>query len=190
MGNMGNVKRGLPLKDRSEMSNAIREFRIASGWTQGVAGKAIGMSGPTLAILESIPKYKSNVITERQYHKLKEAGLDLAEKVKDLKITSAKRGKAPKITEADLTVRVQPDKFMSIMGKALNLVTRAKDSLMEKVGQYDTGIVKLEKQAQDLLEQAEAIKLKKQRLLEKIHKAELGIDNINNSITQKETPEG
>jgi len=182
----GYIKGGLPLEDRSQVANAIRKFRLANGWTQAEMAKAVGLPNGQVGILESFPKYKGERVTMMQYHRLKDGGLDLMLLINQLKISDMKKGKKPRAVDPDFSIKSKGNMFHDSISKAMQLVNKAKLELQLEVVDIDKRIARHEKDAELQLQAAEELKQRKEKLLKRIHKAELGVDNISLSLVQTE----
>lgn len=176
---IGLVKGSLREEDRSEVSQAIRRFRLRSGMTQDNLGKATGISPAMIGILECQSKMTAMHLNIAYLNRFKDVGCDLSE-IHNLTIDYKKVKHFNKTP--DLSIKFKGAELSDSFRKAMALVLDAKTKYEERINTIDKDILAFETQAESLLAQAEILKTKKQAILGKIHKADLSIDNIKASI--------
>ena len=182
----GYIKGGLPLEDRSQVAREIRKFRLSRGWTQAEMGKSVGLPVGHIGILESFPKYKGERVTLMQYMRFRDSGLDLKAQIKNLIVSDTHKGKRAKYVDPDFSVKSKGNVFHDSISKAMALVNKAKLELQIEVVEIDKQIIRHEKDAELQMQAADELRAKKEKLLKRIHKAELGVDHIGMSLVQTE----
>lgn len=180
---IGRVK-GMRLEERSMLSNQIRKLRLSNGWTQREMAAATGIPKVCIAYLENIPKNKPNQIPPVYYQRIKNWGYDLAELVPDLIITDNRRGRRSMVGEEDAKIQIKRDKYSKSMSKIMSMLNSQKNELESRIASIDAAIKKAEDHATALMAEAEDLRIRKERLKEKVHKIELSIDNARMSMLE------
>lgn len=180
---IGNVKGELKLEDRSKLSQEIRAWRLGAGWTQKEAAKFIGVSAFYFSALECQSRMTPPKLNMAYVRKFMEGGLDLKKIIPDLEIQMKRvRGIIPEAQD----ISMRGEELANGFNKAMQFLVKAKEAYERKIVAIDQLRVNIDQKIENLMAENEELETQKKMLKDKIHKAELGIDNIKASMLPME----
>jgi transcriptional regulator with XRE-family HTH domain len=181
---VGNTKGALSLEDRSKLSLEIRNWRLGAGWSQHEAAKFIGVSAYYFSILECQSKMTPPKLNFAYIRKFRDGGLDLEKAVPGLEI-STKRVKGIMPTAQDISMK--GNDLEQGFNKAMDFMIKAKDIYERKIASINQFRADIDSKIETLMAESEELDSQKKMLKDKIHKTELGIENIKLSMLPFDT---